>query len=174
VSKRKLPQHLGHQFKGAWEPKTILIINHNLFNLLAKFAILVLDLLKTQPLPIMQMRGWPHVSANREMSPRVNRKFVRYPVNWEVISFNGRPVVETSLLDISAIGARIEGSQPLAPRNHVEFTYARGGDEQVRSHTGVVMWMRPLVHKPGRYQMGVKFFATDWSLDQELRNLRNF
>jgi hypothetical protein len=108
------------------------------------------------------------------MSPRVNRKCLRYPVNWEVISFNGRPVAETWLLDISAIGARLEGPQPLAPRNHAEFTYVRPGDDQVKGHTGVVIWMRPLVHKPGRYQMGVKFFAADWSLDQELRNLLNF
>jgi hypothetical protein len=103
------------------------------------------------------------------MSHRVTRKCVRYQVDWEVITFNGQPVAETFLLDISAIGARIEGPQPLAQRKHVEFTYVRPGDDRERSHTGVVMWMRPLVHKPGRYQMGVKFFATDWSLDLELR-----
>jgi len=105
------------------------------------------------------------------MPPKVTRKCLRYQVNWEVTTFNGQPVAETLLLDISAIGVRIESPQPLAPRKHVEFTYLRPGDDRERSHTGVVMWMRPLVHKPGRYQIGVKFYETDWSLDLELRNL---
>ena len=104
----------------------------------------------------------------------VTRKCLRYQVDWEVKTFNGQPVAETSLLDISAIGARIEGPQPLAQRNHVEFTYLRPGDDREKSHTGVVMWMRPLIHKPGRSQMGVKFFETDWPLDQELRQGAKF
>ena len=108
------------------------------------------------------------------MADRLNRKCVRYPVDWQVITFNGRPVADTILLDISAIGARIESPQPLAQRQHVEFTYLRPGDDTLRSHTGAVLWMRPLVHKPGRYQMGVKFYATDWSLDLELRQFAKF
>ena len=103
------------------------------------------------------------------MAPKVNRKCVRYPVEWEVKTFNGQPVEETVLFDVSAKGARIEGPKPLAPRNYLEFSYVRPGDDKEKSHTGVVMWMRPLIHKPGRFQMGVKFFGADWSLDQELR-----
>jgi hypothetical protein len=103
------------------------------------------------------------------MPPKVNRKFVRYQVDWQIKTFNGELAAETFLFDVSASGAKIEGPTPLAPRNHVEFTYVRPGDDRERRHTGVVLWMRPLVHKPGRYQMGVKFFATDWPLDQELR-----
>jgi PilZ domain len=103
------------------------------------------------------------------MPPKVTRKCVRYPVDWEVKTFNGQPVTETSVSDLSAVGAKLEGPKPLAPRNHVEFTYIKPGDDRERRHTGVVMWMRPLIHKPGRYQMGVNFFETDWSLDQELR-----
>ena len=103
------------------------------------------------------------------MPPKVTRKCLRYQVDWEVKTFNGRPLAETLLLDISAVGARIEGPKPLTPRQHVEFMYVRPGDDRERRHTGLIMWMRPLIHKPGRYQMGVKFFETDWSLDQELR-----
>ena len=69
------------------------------------------------------------------MSP-VTRKCLRYQVDWDVITFNGRPVAETCLLDISAIGARIEGPQPLAQRNHVEFTYVRRGDDRERKPYG--------------------------------------
>jgi hypothetical protein len=115
------------------------------------------------------MRGLPYYSPDADMPPKVTRKCLRYQVDWEVKTFNGQPVAETWLLDISAVGARIEGLRPLAVRNHVEFTYVKPGDDRVRSHTGIVVWTRPLVHKPGRYQMGIKFFATDWSLDQELR-----
>jgi hypothetical protein len=103
------------------------------------------------------------------MSPKVNRKCVRYLVGWEVKTLNGQPVVGTTLLDLSAFGAKLEGPRPLVPRNHLEFTYVKPGDDRERSHTGVVMWVRPLIHKPGRYQMGVKFYGTDWSLDMELR-----
>jgi hypothetical protein len=103
------------------------------------------------------------------MLPKVTRKCVRYQVEWEVTTFNGQPVTETLLFDLSAIGAKIEGPKPLAPRNHLEFTYRKPGDDRERSHTGVVMWVRPLIHKPGCYQMGVKFYQTDWALDMELR-----
>jgi hypothetical protein len=103
------------------------------------------------------------------MAPKVNRKCVRYPVNWEVKTLNGQPVADTSLFDLSAVGAKLEGPKPLAPGNHLEFTYVKPDDDRERCHTGVVMWLRPLIHKPGRYQMGVKFYGTDWSLDQELR-----
>ena len=108
------------------------------------------------------------------MPPKVNRKFVRYQVNWEVKTFNGQPVTETFLSDLSAVGALIEGPKPLAPRNHVEFTYVRSGEDRERRHTGSVMWMRPLIHKPGRYQMGVKFYETDWPLEMELRQGAKF
>lgn len=108
------------------------------------------------------------------MPPQVNRKCVRYQVDWEVKTFNGQPVAETFLFDLSAVGAKIEGPKPLAPRNHLEFTYVKPGDERERSHTGIVMWMRPLVHKPGRFQIGVKFYEIDWPLDKELREGANF
>jgi hypothetical protein len=148
--------------------------NRNLLNRFKTLMISVLNLLKIRPQTIIQMRGLPYSSADGKMAPQVTRKCLRYQVDWEVKTFNGRPVAETVLLDISAIGARIEGPQPLAPRNHLEFTYVRPGDDRERSHTGVVMWMRPLIHKPGRFQMGVKFFETDWSLDQEFRQGAKF
>jgi hypothetical protein len=104
------------------------------------------------------------------MPPKVNRRCVRYLVEWEVKTVNGQPAAETLLIDLNAVGAKIEGTTPLCPRNNIEFTYVRPGDDRERSHTGVVMWLRPLTHKPGRYQMGIKFYDFDWSLDQELRS----
>ena len=108
------------------------------------------------------------------MPPQINRKCMRYQVHWEVKSVNGQPVAETLLLDLCAIGAKIEGPKPLAPRNHLKFIYVRPGDDREKSHAGVVLRVRPLIHKPGRFQMGIKFFETDWSLDQELRQDAKF
>jgi hypothetical protein len=120
------------------------------------------------------MRGLLNFSTDEYMPPHVNRRCVRYQVDWAVKTFNGQPAAETLLFDISPIGAKLEGPNPLAPRNHVEFTYVKPGDDRERGHAGVVMWMRPLIHKPGRFQMGVKFFETDWSLDQEFRQGAKF
>jgi hypothetical protein len=102
------------------------------------------------------------------MSPEITRKCRRYQVDWEVKTFNGQPVAQTLLMDISANGARVEGPQPVYQRRHVEFTCLWPGEDRERRHTGVIMWMRPLIHKPGRYQMGVEFYQPDWCLEQEL------
>jgi hypothetical protein len=122
----------------------------------------------------MWIRGLAYSAKDENMPLRITRKCVRYQVDWEVKTCNGQPVAETFLSDISAIGAKLEGPRPLASRNHLEFTYLKPGDGRERSHAGVVMWMRPLIHKPGRFHMGVKFFETDWSLDQELRQGAQF
>jgi hypothetical protein len=108
------------------------------------------------------------------MPPKVTRKCVRYQVDWEVKAFNGQPVANTTVLDISALGAKLEGPKPLVLRSQVEFTYVRPGEDRERIHTGVVMWIRPLIHKPGRYQLGVKFYEADWPLDQDLRRGAEF
>ncbi len=102
------------------------------------------------------------------MMPRVTRKCLRYQVHWELKTCNNQPVAQTSLLDISAVGARIEGPQPLYQHRHIEFTYLRPGDNRPKRLCGVVRWMRPLPHKPRCYQMGVEFYQPDWLLDMEL------
>jgi hypothetical protein len=101
------------------------------------------------------------------MLPKVTRKCPRYPVDWEVKTCNGRPVTQTFLLDVSAMGAKIEGPQPLYQQRYIEFTYLVPRDGRQGRHTGVVMWMRPLGHKPGRYQMGVEFHQPNWSIELE-------
>ncbi len=101
------------------------------------------------------------------MPPFVTRRCPRYPVGWEVKTYNGHPVTQTLLIDISALGARIEGPQPLYQQRHIEFTYLMPGDDRQRRQTGVVRWMRPLGHEPVRYQMGVEFHQPDWSLGRK-------
>jgi hypothetical protein len=82
-------------------------------------------------------------SAEEKMPPEVTRKCLRYPVDWEVKTCNGHPVAQTLLLDISAIGTRIEGPQPLYQQRHVEFTFLIPGDDRAKKAYGEVMWMRP-------------------------------
>ena len=102
------------------------------------------------------------------MPPRITRKCVRYQVDWEVKAFNGQSVVQTSLKDISAIGARVEGPQAVYQSRHLEFTFLRPGDDRETRHAGVVRWMRPVAHNPGRYQMGVEFYQPNWLIEREL------
>jgi PilZ domain len=104
----------------------------------------------------------------RKNATEVTRRCLRYPMDWEVKTCNGHPVAQTLLLDISATGARIEGPQPLYQQRHFEFTYLMPGDDRQRRHAWKVMWMRPLVHEPGCYQMGVEFSQPNWSLNLKL------
>ena len=101
------------------------------------------------------------------MPPKITRKCLRYPVDWEVKTLNSQPVAQTFLLDISAIGARIEGPQPLYQNRNIEFTFLMPGGDGQKRYNGVVKWMRPSVRKPGCYQMGVEFYQPNWSLDRE-------
>jgi hypothetical protein len=103
------------------------------------------------------------------MSPRTPRRAQRYKVHWEVKTLNGKPVTGIILLDISATGARLEASQPLAPRYPVTFSFFLPNAEAETCLSGSVIWMRPLITPPGRYQMGVKFHEFKGELDQLLR-----
>jgi hypothetical protein len=111
-------------------------------------------------LPSTKTTGAPY------MKQRVQRRSQRYAVNLEVKQINGQPVSETYLLDISSMGARLESSVGLAPMRQVEFTFFLPGGETETRLVGSVVWMRPVLGKPGRFQMGLKFFSTFWGIDQ--------
>ena len=100
------------------------------------------------------------------MKKRVNRQAQRYPAKLAVTNLNGRPVTDTFLLDISAIGAKMDSSTPLAPRNPVEVIVVFPWTQTETNLSGVVMWMRPSMASPGRYLMGLKFHQRFWDIDQ--------
>jgi hypothetical protein len=51
----------------------------------------------------------------------------------------------------------------------VDFTFILPGAETPMRLGGQVVWQRPLVSAPGRYQIGVKFYSANWDLDKQLR-----
>jgi len=100
------------------------------------------------------------------MKQRVTRRAQRYPVNLEVKAINGKPVADTFLKDLSALGARLESPTPLAPKIRVDVSFFLPAAAQETRVAGAVVWVKPLVEAPGRYQMGLQFFNTNWQIDQ--------
>ena len=100
------------------------------------------------------------------MKQRVTRRAQRYPVHLEVKEINGQPVADTFLLDLSALGARLESTIPLPVRNPVDVSFFLPATNQETRVAGAVVWMKPVLTAPGRYQMGLQFFNTNWEIDQ--------
>lgn len=96
----------------------------------------------------------------------IPRRAKRYPVRLPVMELNGRPVSDTLVVDVSSLGARLESSTPLAPRNVAEFVVTLPGHNGPMRLSGTVVWLRPLLHSPGRFQMGVQFFGPAWEIDR--------
>ncbi|MBI4643291.1 MAG: PilZ domain-containing protein [Deltaproteobacteria bacterium] len=100
------------------------------------------------------------------MKQRVTRRAQRYSVRLEVKEINGQPVADTFLVDLSALGAKLESSLPLSPRNQVEFSFLLPVTDTITKVAGVVVWLKPVMSAPGRYQMGLQFFNPYWDIDQ--------
>ncbi len=96
----------------------------------------------------------------------IQRRVKRYPVRLPVLELNGQPVADTLVVDVSSLGARLESTTPLAPRNPVEFVVPLPGYADPVKLSGTVVWMRPLVHAPGRFHLGVQFFAPCWQIEK--------
>lgn len=101
-----------------------------------------------------------------DMKQRITRRAQRYPVRLEVKEINGRLAAGTFLVDLSALGARLESPVPLAPRNQVNFTVFLPGAATETRLSGVVVWVKPLLDSPGRYQIGLQFHGRSWEIDQ--------
>jgi hypothetical protein len=103
------------------------------------------------------------------MRKRVARRVKRYPVRLPVRKLNGQPAGDTFVVDLSSLGARLETDTPLAPRNLVVFTILLPQLSVETRLSGQVVWMRPLTQQPGRFQMGLQFFAPNWDIDRLAR-----
>jgi len=99
------------------------------------------------------------------MKKHLQRRVKRHPVRLPVAELNGQPVQDTLVVDISSLGARLETTTPLAPRNPVEFVIAPPGGHGPLKLAGMVVWMRPRLDQPGRFQMGVQFYSPQWELE---------
>jgi hypothetical protein len=103
------------------------------------------------------------------MKKRFERRVQRYEVRLQVRVLNGQPAQDTYVVDLSSLGARLETGSPLAPRNPVEFTVILPDHEVEIRLSGQVIWMRPLLHLPGRFHMGLQFFGPNWDIDRLAR-----
>ncbi|MDI6853785.1 MAG: PilZ domain-containing protein [Deltaproteobacteria bacterium] len=103
------------------------------------------------------------------MKRRIERRVKRYPVRLPVKELNGRPADGTFVVDLSSLGARLETDTPLAPRNLVEFTVILPDHEIETRLYGRVIWLRPLLHFPGRFNLGLCFFGPNWDIDRLAR-----
>ncbi len=100
------------------------------------------------------------------MRMRVERHAQRYRAKLEVININGQPVNDSFLLDISALGAKLESSTHLALRYPVEIVVLLPWTQTETRLAGVLTWIQPLAGSSGRYQMGIEFYQRFWEIDQ--------
>lgn len=85
-------------------------------------------------------------------------------VQVQVLELNGRPMTNTHFLDISPHGARLEAPFPLFPHFRVNIRFLLPGTDNEASMFAHVMWVRPIVTSPGRYQIGLRFNNPLWEL----------
>jgi hypothetical protein len=101
------------------------------------------------------------------------RAALRFVNRLELKEINQKPGAGVFLLDISAVGARIDA--PFAPAlwSLVEFTLSPPGEECIVTFKGKVIWMRPVISSPGRFSFGVDFLQPRWDVDQMARKWLN-
>ena len=104
------------------------------------------------------------------MRKRIERRVKRYPVRLRVRELNGRPVNDVYVVDLSSLGARLETSSPLSPRNSLDCTVVLPDHDAEVRLSGQVVWMRPLTQQPGRFHLGVQFFGPNWDIDRLARD----
>jgi hypothetical protein len=103
------------------------------------------------------------------LKKRIERRVQRYPVRLRVVQLNGQKTRNTFMVDVSSLGARLETDIPLAPRNLVVFSVFLHQYNVEARFSGQVMWMRPLIQKPGLFQIGLQFFGPNWDIDRLAR-----
>ena len=103
------------------------------------------------------------------MKRRVDRKVRRFPVRLSLHELNNRPAPDSYLVDLSSLGAQLESPQFMALRTPVEFVFRFPWEEKETRLSGQVMWIKPLIGKPGRFRMGMRFFSAFWELDMFAR-----
>jgi len=99
------------------------------------------------------------------MKKRVDRKVQRFPVWLSLHELNGRSAPDSYLVDISSLGAQLESPIFMAIRTPAEFVVRFPWSEKETHLAGQVLWIKPLIGKPGRFRMGMRFFNAFWELD---------
>ena len=100
---------------------------------------------------------------------RMDRKVQRYPVRLSLHELSSRPAPDSYLVDISSLGAQMETPQFMALNSPVEFVVRFPWSEKETKLSGLVKWIKPLIGKPGRFRLGLRFFNPFWELDMLAR-----
>lgn len=100
---------------------------------------------------------------------RVERQVQRFPIRLSLHEVNGRPAPDSYLVDISSLGAQLESPLFMAPNSPAEFVVRFPWGEKETSLAGMVKWIKPLIGKPGRFRLGMRFYAPFWELDMLAR-----
>ena len=72
-------------------------------------------------------------------------------------------------MDLSSLGAQLESPLFMALRTPVEFVFRFPWEEKETRLSGLVVWIKPLIGKPGRFRLGMRFFNAFWELDMLAR-----
>lgn len=96
---------------------------------------------------------------------RVDRKVLRFPVRLSIHELNGRPAPDCYLVDISSLGAQLEIPQFVSLNAPVDFVVRFPWSEMETRLSGLVRWIKPLIGRPGRFRLGMRFHNSFWELD---------
>jgi hypothetical protein len=99
------------------------------------------------------------------MTRRVVRTVQRYPARLSLHEIKGQPAPDSYLVDISSLGAQLETPQFVAINAPVEFVIRFPWADRETRLGGLVKWIKPLIGKPGRFRLGLRFFSAFWELD---------
>ena len=95
---------------------------------------------------------------------RIQRRVVRHPTRLEVLEVNETSGTGTYILDVSALGIRLETPIPFAQRDLLSIKFLIPGETRELLVGGKVMWIRPLPTPPERFIVGMRLFVPQWHL----------
>jgi hypothetical protein len=103
------------------------------------------------------------------MQRRVECKVQRFPVRLSLHEVNGQPIPDSFLVDISSLGAQLETPLFVALNTPVEFVVRFPWSDKETRLAGILRWIKPLIGRPGRFRLGMRFHNAFWELDMLAR-----
>jgi hypothetical protein len=103
------------------------------------------------------------------LTRRVDRNVQRFPVRLSLHEIKGQSIPDSYLVDISSLGAQLETPQFMAIAAPVEFVVRFPWADKETRLSGLVKWIKPLIGKPGRFRLGLRFHSPFWELDMLAR-----
>ena len=103
------------------------------------------------------------------MRKPVERKVKRFPVRLALIEINGQSAPDSYLVDISSLGAQVETPLFAAFGAPLDLVVRFPWNEKETHLLGLLKWIKPLIGKPGRFRLGLRFHNPFWELDMLAR-----